>query len=532
MLRDKALWHSQEAARSQEAAWKVFRDLVAEQDEVKRREDESWSWIAEAGEAADFVGLQRDETFKQSNLASEEHDGEGDGVVRPDLASGPPGGQGPGGGNTGDEAGAHRETAPGNFLPGQMVLVYGLKSRPELNGKEGRLETFLPKQGRWQVRLSSAATGQAPILLKPENIRAKFRLPGQRVRISGLVSKPELNGEEGRLGDVRLTSSGERRWEVRITPAARGQGLVLRPENISVVSVSDPEVPAAHAHCTWVREFFAQALELQKTWSGTKKELKAENVERILFLLELVFRLLIEAHQADGYVTFDYETAPLQPRTGVDRPKRKRKCFPRAAHAPNETGGDIELRSEQARKKAKERGCQTCAVKDSMQQRYTQQYDGSTLDGDMASRVGDLKIATQAALRKWRKSGEHDPDDIDELLREYVAEEFQRLREIAILEMAHLNDPRHSEAYPLGASGPIQAVRLFDLEGSPELNGKKGLLGSLKAQKGQWVVEWISEHGRKFEELAQPKNIKICGAAGPAENEPETPDVGLGRGII
>ncbi|CAD7938780.1 unnamed protein product [Amoebophrya sp. A120] len=432
MLRDKASWHFAESP--QDAAWKVFRDLVAEQDEAKRIEDESWSWVAEAGEAASFIGLQRDETFKQSNLASEEPVGEGDGG-RPGPASGPPGGQGPDGGNAGDEAAAARETAPVEFSEGQIVTIHGLLSKPEFNGRLGQLGLFSTLKDRWQVRLTSAAGGQEPPIL-------------------------------------------------------------LKPDNISAVSVYiDPEIPAAHTHCKWVREFFAQTLELQKTWSAGANLLQAKNIGPILEILQKVFESRLMAYKADGYTSINYPTPLLHP---------ARKCFPRLEPKSKEIQKAL-LLSKQARTKAQEQGSGQLGV----------QFRGPSVE-DSIRFLELLRKEMEEKPQELRKEqkdkygeGREDADEIDTGLRDFFHKEFQRLREIAILEMVHLNDPRQSEAYPPEASEPIQAVRLSGLQGSPELDGKIGLLRSFNAKRGQWVVEMISEGGQKVEAFFRPENIEI-----------------------
>ncbi|CAD7940251.1 unnamed protein product [Amoebophrya sp. A120] len=187
-----------------------------------------------------------------------------------------------------------------------------------------------------------------------------------------------------------------------------------------------------------------------------------------------------------------------------------RRCFPRLAVAPesNEIKEARLLLSKQARTKAEQPATGALGVQ------YRPHHCGFSVDVDMVGRVQDLKAAVETELPKWTKElkgsyGEDYADELDGKLRGFFHEEFQQLREIAILEMAHLNDPLQSEAYPPEAAKPLQAVRLSGLLGSPELNRKTGLLGSFNAQSGQWAVEMISEGGQKVEALFRPENIEI-----------------------
>jgi len=53
------------------------------------------------------------------------------------------------------------------FESGQRVRLGGLQSSPDLNGKEGQLEKFFPQKGRWSVKLGEEGQSKS---LKPMNL--------------------------------------------------------------------------------------------------------------------------------------------------------------------------------------------------------------------------------------------------------------------------------------------------------------------------------------------------------------------------
>eukprot|EP00413_Alexandrium_margalefii_P042857 CAMPEP_0204585770 /NCGR_PEP_ID=MMETSP0661-20131031/47110_1 /ASSEMBLY_ACC=CAM_ASM_000606 /TAXON_ID=109239 /ORGANISM="Alexandrium margalefi, Strain AMGDE01CS-322" /LENGTH=280 /DNA_ID=CAMNT_0051595355 /DNA_START=24 /DNA_END=866 /DNA_ORIENTATION=+ len=53
------------------------------------------------------------------------------------------------------------------FKVGDAVVLKNLRSRPELNGQAGRLQTFVASKDRWQVMLQSASV---PLGVKAENL--------------------------------------------------------------------------------------------------------------------------------------------------------------------------------------------------------------------------------------------------------------------------------------------------------------------------------------------------------------------------
>ncbi|CAE8596229.1 unnamed protein product, partial [Polarella glacialis] len=125
--------------------------------------------------------------------------------------------------------------------PGMRVRIHGLMARPELNGTEGTVVEWDDGEERWKVRLDSGAglmlkaanlescnpTQSAPsspgrlVLQKDSGIS-----PGMRVRIRGLMARPELNGTEGTVAEW---DDGEQRWKVR---SDSGTGLMLKAANL------------------------------------------------------------------------------------------------------------------------------------------------------------------------------------------------------------------------------------------------------------------------------------------------------------
>ena len=109
----------------------------------------------------------------------------------------------------------------------------GIQSRPELNGQRGVCMQYDEKKGRWEVRLdagevisvkeSSLTTTTAPSksstavpchdpITKPKR-KSATPTSGAAVRVSGIQSRPELNGQRG----VCMQYDEKKgRWEVRL----------------------------------------------------------------------------------------------------------------------------------------------------------------------------------------------------------------------------------------------------------------------------------------------------------------------------
>lgn len=138
---------------------------------------------------------------------------------------------------------------------GMQVRVVGLRSRPELNGRAGSLLEFDVTLDRWNVLL----TDGSGLSLKSEHVeilehgacstigpseciadmsRASCREDGQvartlqagiQVQVTGLESRPELNG---RLGSVLAFDDAIGQWNVVMTD---GSEVSLRPDNLQLL---------------------------------------------------------------------------------------------------------------------------------------------------------------------------------------------------------------------------------------------------------------------------------------------------------
>lgn len=157
------------------------------------------------------------------------------------------------------------------FVPGQKVQIVDLSSAPELNGEQGTLVKFDKENDRWVIRVESTGKGKGirekNLLLvdtdgkaipkekteedlkkeeaqkkkdaeadevrkkesakkkaeaggefKPENLFHK----GDLVRIYGVTSTPELNGETAKI--VKYDADGGR-WVVKMDSTGKGKGL-------------------------------------------------------------------------------------------------------------------------------------------------------------------------------------------------------------------------------------------------------------------------------------------------------------------
>jgi len=145
---------------------------------------------------------------------------------------------------------------------GDQILIHGLAAKPELNGKMGLVQDWIEERGRYTVDIGSIL-----IALRPKNIRkpprdlktpvvgasvasaAKVALAtpapqlvaGEAVRIVRLMSKRELNGQEGTVLDW---DSSKCRFTVRVASGAR---YALKRRNL-VRSVRTPAKRKRRVH--------------------------------------------------------------------------------------------------------------------------------------------------------------------------------------------------------------------------------------------------------------------------------------------
>jgi len=91
-------------------------------------------------------------------------------------------------GGTGHVGAPNRASVPEYALPiGTSVIIHGLSTAPEHNGKMGRVRGFDPAKSRYEVDL-----GESSLSLKPRNLTQQCK-----VVLRGIESKPALNGQQG-----------------------------------------------------------------------------------------------------------------------------------------------------------------------------------------------------------------------------------------------------------------------------------------------------------------------------------------------
>ena len=88
-------------------------------------------------------------------------------------------------------------------------------SQPALNGRVAASAVFDSASGRYVVE----GISDTPLSLKPENLLLP---PDTRVTIAGVNSRPELNGQPGKV----VSSDGKERYTIRV--ARTGEQVALR----------------------------------------------------------------------------------------------------------------------------------------------------------------------------------------------------------------------------------------------------------------------------------------------------------------
>jgi len=94
-------------------------------------------------------------------------------------------------GATGLGSASNRATVPEYALPiGTSVIIHGLSTAPEHNGKMGRVRGFDPAKSRYEVGLGE----ESCLSLKARNLTQQCK-----VVLRGIESKPALNGQQGTI---------------------------------------------------------------------------------------------------------------------------------------------------------------------------------------------------------------------------------------------------------------------------------------------------------------------------------------------
>ena len=108
------------------------------------------------------------------------------------------------------------EAPTGTCAFGTLV---GLGSRPELNGESAFVVGF--DKGRYRVRLEGGAPSGKPLGIKPANLALG---PGTAVIVEGLRSQPEWNGKRGL---VKSVDAEQGRYRLLVKGRARPLGVKL-----------------------------------------------------------------------------------------------------------------------------------------------------------------------------------------------------------------------------------------------------------------------------------------------------------------
>jgi hypothetical protein len=140
--------------------------------------------------------------------------------------NGMPGGRGGGmhhpgmGGSLGGMPTQRRRERRYDAIPeGTVVSLKGLVSRPERNGDRGEVQQFDPSSGRYIVVLEDT---EETMSVKPANL-----LQHVHIKLHGLESKPEWNGERG---TIIAWDEDKERYNLYIM--ALSKAMSLKPSNV------------------------------------------------------------------------------------------------------------------------------------------------------------------------------------------------------------------------------------------------------------------------------------------------------------
>jgi len=111
---------------------------------------------------------------------------------------------------------------PANLLQHVHVTLHALESKPEWNGQRGTIIAWDPYKERYNIYVMGL---QRAVSLKPGNCILEKGTCG---KITGLQSKPELNGKWGTITNFKHETG---RYEVQLS---RDKILRLKLENIHV----------------------------------------------------------------------------------------------------------------------------------------------------------------------------------------------------------------------------------------------------------------------------------------------------------
>merc|ERR1712187_195202 len=134
---------------------------------------------------------------------------------------------------------------PSALKSGTQVIVQGLASKREHNGKTGRILKFDQSRSRYDVEVDGAA-----LSLKPQNLTQQCS-----VEVVNLENKPELNGSSGKIYNYD-PETGRYMVLLQSPPLAVGlqrANCVLRPSTCVVITgLSNEKFNGQMAHIVGV----------------------------------------------------------------------------------------------------------------------------------------------------------------------------------------------------------------------------------------------------------------------------------------
>lgn len=248
-------------------------ELNGEEGTIVKFDDEKNRWIIKLDSTGKGKGI------KTENLEKVATAGEGAKIVD--------------GVSTGEEGSAAKKKEAGNqqgnpdLKPGARIKIFGIRSTPELNDQTGTIVKFDEKIDRWIVKIDSTGKGKG---VKAENLevipaeggegehkqeavsigltsksnttrsldRGKMTgqvgdvdvedddmdeelsedevdesslfTPGDRVRVGGIISTPELNGLKG---TILKFDANINRWILKMDDTGKGKGI--KTENLELI---------------------------------------------------------------------------------------------------------------------------------------------------------------------------------------------------------------------------------------------------------------------------------------------------------
>jgi curved DNA-binding protein CbpA len=109
-----------------------------------------------------------------------------------------------------EDDGAEMSVKASNLLQHVHVRIHDIEKQPELNGKTGTILTWIPSKERYNIHVSAL---KKIVSLKPANVVLDTGTVGQ---IYGLKSKPELNGK---FGTIQSWIRDSNKYDVQLSPS-------------------------------------------------------------------------------------------------------------------------------------------------------------------------------------------------------------------------------------------------------------------------------------------------------------------------